>query len=113
MKKFFSVLIAGAFLLALTACAPDQQTTDDGKKPGGDTQETFEEKVFDGIDAVFDESLGYYNEHPSVIQEGATRWLFLPKAFLRSGICGWRRVGHFGKMSYFCIASVCGRCGGG
>lgn len=76
MKKLFSVLIAGAFLLALTACAPDQQTTDDDKKPGGDTQETFEEKVFDGIGAVFDESLGYYNEHPSAIQEGATRWLF-------------------------------------
>ena len=74
MKKLFCALFAGLLALTMTACA------DGGKTPGGDTpgggEETFENKVFDGIGAVFDESLGYYNEHPSAIQDGTTRWLF-------------------------------------
>lgn len=74
MKKLFCALLAGLLALTMTACA------DGGKTPGGDTpgggEETFENKVFDGIGAVFDESLGYYNEHPSAIQDGTTRWLF-------------------------------------
>ena len=74
MKKIICVLFATAFAFSLTACKePDPTPT-----PGGDggTDETYESKLFDGMDAVFDESLGYYNEHPSVIQDGATRWLF-------------------------------------
>ena len=70
MKKVFCILMVGLCSLSLAACNGNPSE----EKPGGD--ETFEEKVYDGIDAVFDESLGYYNEQPSAIQEGTTRWLF-------------------------------------
>ncbi len=75
MKKLLCVLLVGLFALSMTACAGGEKKPDDDP-PGGDPQETFEDKVFDGIGAVFDESLGYYNEQPSAIQEGSTRWLF-------------------------------------
>ena len=72
MKKLFCVLLVGLFAVSFAACNNNTPSDD----PGGNTGETFEEKVFDGIGAVFDESLGYYNEQPSAIQEGTTRWLF-------------------------------------
>ena len=75
MKKLLCLLMCGLLAVSFAACSNGEDNGGDDP-PGGDPTETFEDKVFDGIDAVFDESLGYYNEHPSVIQEGATRWLF-------------------------------------
>lgn len=67
MKKLIGLLMVPVFLIPLAACGVTQP-----EEPG----ETFESKCFDGIGAVFDESMGYYNEHPSVLQEGAKRWLY-------------------------------------
>lgn len=69
MKKLICILMALTFICALAACG-------DGNTPDTPEEETFESKIFDGIDAVFDESLGYYNENPSAFQEGATRYLY-------------------------------------
>lgn len=77
--KIFYVLTAAALCCAFAGCGGGEGTSGSGgggSASDGGGQETFEEKIFDGIDAVFDESLGYYNEHPSAIQEGATRYLF-------------------------------------
>ena len=61
------------FCVTFAACGGTTVSDD----PDDHTEtETYEEKLFDGIDAVFDESLGYYNEHPSVLQDGTTRYLF-------------------------------------
>lgn len=81
MKKVSLLVLLTFLFAALVGCG---QTTDpDNPGPGGDqpggtdpTEETFESKPIEGIDAVFDESLGYYNESPSVIQEGNKRYLF-------------------------------------
>lgn len=62
MKKLICILMALTFICALAACG-------DGNTPDTPEVETFESKIFDGIDAVFDESLGYYNENPSAFQE--------------------------------------------
>ena len=74
MKKLLCVLLVGLFAFSLAACT-DNPVPDDGDN-SGDQTETFEDKIYDGIGAVFDESLGYYNEQPSAFQEGSTRWLF-------------------------------------
>lgn len=73
MKKVFGLLLIPALLVSLAACGGTDQP-EGPDNPGNN--ETFEDKLFDGIGAAFDESLGYYNEHPSVIQEGGKRWLY-------------------------------------
>ncbi len=39
-------------------------------------KESYEAKPLTGIDAVFDESLGYYNENPSVIELDGVRYVY-------------------------------------
>ncbi len=39
-------------------------------------EETYEAKPLTGIGAIFDESLGYYNEHPSVIELDGVRYVY-------------------------------------
>ncbi len=73
MKKLMCVLLVGLVALSLAACTDNPNDPGDGPE---NPTETFEEKIYDGIGAVFDESMGYYNEHPSAFQEGTTRWLF-------------------------------------
>lgn len=64
-----------AILTSGIACRkPNDQSS--GSEPAG---ETFESKWIDGIDAVFDESLGYSDENPSVIQIGSIRYLYYTK----------------------------------
>lgn len=47
--------------------------------------EEFVSKPVTGIDAMFDESLGYYNEHPCVVQVSETeRYVYYTKNTARS-----------------------------
>lgn len=64
-----------AVLLSGVACRKPNDQSSGNDKP----HETFENKWIDGIDAVFDESLGYSDENPSVIQIGSTRYLYYTK----------------------------------
>lgn len=43
------------------------------------TQDIFEAKPVTGISAMFDESLGYYNEHASVFEENNERYVYYTK----------------------------------
>lgn len=80
------LLLAGvmgaASMLGLAACGKKGETSASGSDVGGGSSssgtgaETYESKWIDGIDPVFDESLGYTNENPSAFQDGATRWLY-------------------------------------
>ncbi len=73
MKKTVCIFLALILSAGLAGC---NKAADSSSSSDGGTTETFEEKIFDGIGAVFDESLGYYNEHPSAFQEGTTRYVF-------------------------------------
>ena len=44
-----------------------------------DEDKTFEPKPITGISAMFDESLGYYNEHASVFTENSERYVYYTK----------------------------------
>lgn len=46
-------------------------------KDKGET--AFEQKPITGISAMFDESLGYYNEHASVFEENGERYVYYTK----------------------------------
>ena len=58
------------------ACRKPDGVQSSGSDSSG---ETFESKWIDGIDPVFDESMGYSDENPSVIQIGSTRYLYYTK----------------------------------
>lgn len=83
-KKLLVVIIA---IIACVAIALTVVLITVGKKPvdssssssveGGGQQESFEDKKFAGIDPVFEESLGYYNESPSVFESSnGDRYLY-------------------------------------
>ena len=72
MKKTIALALS---VLAFFGCAAGCKKKVSEENNNG-KQETYEDKLYDGIDPVFKESMGYYNENPSVIQEGATRYLY-------------------------------------
>lgn len=81
MKRIVSIIIILCLTLLLVSCfnkRNNSSTTSTTKIPGNndDIPEEFIDKIYDGIDPVFNESLGYYNEMPSVIQVGTKRYLF-------------------------------------
>lgn len=45
----------------------------------GGRGDAFVQKPITGIDAMFDESLGYYNEHASVLEENGERYVYYTK----------------------------------
>ncbi len=61
--KLLTTLIATFLFVSITACK----------------KEEFKQKPISGIDAMFDESLGYYNESPSVIEENGVRYVYYTK----------------------------------
>lgn len=61
--KLLTTLIATLLFVSITACK----------------KEEFNQKPISGIDAMFDESLGYYNESPSVIEENGLRYVYYTK----------------------------------
>lgn len=74
MKKTIALALS---VIALFGCAAGAGCKKKGsEEENKGKQETYEDKLYDGIDPVFKESMGYYNENPSVMQEGATRYLY-------------------------------------
>lgn len=77
--KVFGVLLCACILsFGCVSCNKD----DDSDKSGNNntppaSEETYEDKKYAGIDPVFKESLGYYNESPSVFEtETGERYLY-------------------------------------
>ena len=74
-KKFLLTSILAASMLLMAGCGGGGSTIVD--EPG-------EAKPLTGIDACFNEDLGYYNESPSVIRQGATQYMFYTRNEVKS-----------------------------
>lgn len=77
----FAGLLATVSLVGFASCGKKESeiSSDDSVLSSSSSDgpsEVYESKWLDGIAPVFDESLGYTNEDPSVFQDGATRWLY-------------------------------------
>lgn len=68
-------LLAGVMCLA-TACGDKKPENPGGGNEPPAPDETYEQKTVAGMDPAFDESQGYYNESPSVFEEGGVRYLY-------------------------------------
>lgn len=73
-KRRFLHFSAILLIVPLAACAAC-------KKPQNDV---FEQKPITGIPAIFDESIGYYNEHPCVFEENNERYVYYTKNKVKS-----------------------------
>lgn len=71
MKKRSIWFAVCAALIVATAAGCNCNGT-----PAGPSKEPFVAKPSFGINAVFDESLGYFNENPCVVEEDGKRYLF-------------------------------------
>ncbi len=65
MKKAGFWILAATLALSLCAC-----------RTKNDPSTQFEPKPLTGIDAIFNDSLGYNNENPSVMQDGNIRYVY-------------------------------------
>ena len=79
MKKI-SCILSALFCLSLlfaSSCGEGKTSESDHSGSVSSEEETYEQKKISGIDPVFSESQGYYNESPSVFEAASgERYLY-------------------------------------